>query len=1091
MAKAIKKEPKQEGKLSNSLVLFRYILSLFNGASSLEALSEHLKEPSLEGYDEDNISHYYYELCARLFVNGNNPITEEMLLVYDQNIFRHTQAINQKRRETIKWKYYQYLSLLFTEVYLDMYFNDKEKLVADLNYYLNNVFNFDPKTYHGIGDFKADELNKLVFWSATGSGKTLMMHVNMLQYRHYAEKHNHKINRTLLITPNEGLTTQHLSELTQSGISAWRFSKKTGSLSDHSFVDVIEITKLADKDGDKTVCVDFFEDDNLVFVDEGHRGSSGDQWKANRDKLSKNGFCFEYSATFGQSIAAISNAKTRKDMLEEYAQSTIFDYSYRYFYKDGYGKDYRILNLNDIWNDETLTTYLTASLLNFYQQMRIYNDHATELNPFNIERPLAIFVGGSVTAEKNIAERDVSDIVFLLLFFQRFVLKRAESIDNIARLLNAQHGLIDAKSHPIFRHDAFGYVRDLRMSAEQVYDDILKQLFHCSVSGAQLHMDNLKGVDGEIGLRVGTGEYFGVINVGDTSKLTKKCEAEKINVASAEYNNKSLFETINHADSGITILIGSKKFTEGWSSWRVSMMGLLNVGKSEGSQIIQLFGRGVRLKGYKMSLKRSSELTGALTPESKPKNIRELETLNIFGIKADYMEQFKKFLEDEGLPTNDSDYETFELPIIPMVDLREKKLKYLKVKDGFDFKKDVRVILKAGMIDFSPITLDYYPKIQSLKSAGRASVLDSTNDGKPNEAKLTPEHLAFVDWNKVFFAVVDFKNERSWYNLSLSSDVLKEIAHTTEWYTLYIPEKQMLFEDFGPQTQLWQDLVIMLLKKYVEKAYNNEKSKYNSQHMEVVIIDKDNPNFDEEYLIYLHQELLKDETDNSGFLHSLKQLKEQLKNGTFSQSIRINSSADFEALHILGHLYQPLLYLNQSAFHTDDIDKLIEVKPVALNEGERNFVCDVQRCYDNNQEFFADKELYLLRNKSRKGIGFFDAAGFYPDFIIWLVVGQHQYVSFIDPKGIRNLKGFNDPKIQLYKTIRDVVETNLNDKDITLNSYIVSNTPLSAVKYWADFDADVMKDSHKQIPLFNEHHVYFQGDQKETYVKRILDDMIK
>jgi len=50
------------------------------------------------------------------------------------------------------------------------------------------------------------------------------------------------------------------------------------------------------------------------------------------------------------------------------------------------------------------------------------------------------------------------------------------------------------------------------------------------------------------------------------------------------------------------LLIGSKKFSEGWSSWRVSSMGLMNVGKSEGSQIIQLFGRGVRLKGYQFSL---------------------------------------------------------------------------------------------------------------------------------------------------------------------------------------------------------------------------------------------------------------------------------------------------------------------------------------------------------------------------------------------------------------------------------------------------------------------------------------------------------
>lgn len=57
----------------------------------------------------------------------------------------------------------------------------------------------------------------------------------------------------------------------------------------------------------------------------------------------------------------------------------------------------------------------------------------------------------------------------------------------------------------------------------------------------------------------------------------------------------SYFRAINNPDSNIKVLIGSKKFTEGWSSWRVSTMGLLNVGKSEGSMVIQLFGRGVRL----------------------------------------------------------------------------------------------------------------------------------------------------------------------------------------------------------------------------------------------------------------------------------------------------------------------------------------------------------------------------------------------------------------------------------------------------------------------------------------------------------------
>jgi hypothetical protein len=45
----------------------------------------------------------------------------------------------------------------------------------------------------------------------------------------------------------------------------------------------------------------------------------------------------------------------------------------------------------------------------------------------------------------------------------------------------------------------------------------------------------------------------------------------------------------------------------------------------------------------------------------RPKHIGALETLGIFGIHADYMAQFRDFLEEEGLPTND-DRGEFLLP---------------------------------------------------------------------------------------------------------------------------------------------------------------------------------------------------------------------------------------------------------------------------------------------------------------------------------------------------------------------------------------------------------------------------------------------
>lgn len=1082
MAKKIKKQ-ETEGRLNNSLVLNRYILSLFD-ATSLDALGEHLKDPANEGWDENNVSYFHKILMQRLY--ANSELTEAMLLAYDENIYRHTKVISEKREESVRWKYFQYLSLLFTEIYLDKYFSNKKKLQDDINTFLLEKFNADPNTYHGMTDFTEADLNKLAFWSATGSGKTLLMHVNVLQYLHYAERHRQKPNRILLITPNEGLTNQHFEEFGKSNIGANVFNKNY--FSDNS-IDILEITKLGDTDGDKTVAVDFFEGNNLVLVDEGHRGSGGEAWKQRRDKLCANGFSFEYSATFGQSISAISGAAKRRGMLQEYGKATLFDYSYRYFYNDGYGKDYQILNMNSTWgsslSDNQLITYMTACMLNFYEQQRLYRDNQTALRPFLLERPLAVFVGGSVTADKSIGTQEVSDIVFILKFFQRFIADKQEAINNIDHLLNGSDGLTDKNGHSIFARQ-FVYLRDFpEHEAECIYNDMLGLVFHSSVVGAQLHLDNLKGKDGEIGMRIGNGEYFGIINVGDSNTLAKKCEEAGLNVMSKDYTEKSLFADINESGSMLNILIGSKKFTEGWSSWRVSTMGLLNVGKSEGSQIIQLFGRGVRLKGYKFSLKRSSALSPSQQPESKPKYMRNLETLNIFGIKADYMEQFKQFLEEEGLPTNDSDWEEIGLPIMPVVELKEKRLKCLKIKDGRDFKKDEKVIIKQGMLANTPVALDYYPQIQAMRSEGRKSPFDETN-AILNKATFTHEHLAFIDWNEVYFAVINYKNERGWYNMCVSPEDIRDIAVDSSWYTLLIPERQMQFTDFGNQTAMWQDMLVTLLKSYVEKAYNNVKRLWMSKNMETVYLDNDHPNFEEEYHVLMHKELLKND-DEAGFYAAISKLKQELSEGKFSESIRIANSNEFEALCIAGHLYQPLLYLNERKFKHNDIGKLIEIKPVALNKGERDFVCDIQKFFDNNPVFFEGKALYLLRNKSRKGIGFFDGSGFFPDFIVWLVAGKHQYVSFVDPKGITHLRGFKDSKIQLHKFIREEIEPGLHDEDITLNSYIISDSWLRDVKHWVDFQEH---DSADKLKYFNEHHVYFQGDQKKNYIELMLEDIL-
>jgi len=131
-------------------------------------------------------------------------------------------------------------------------------------------------------------------------------------------------------------------------------------------------------------------------------------------------------------------------------------------------------------------------------------------------------------------------------------------------------------------------------------------LFNAPATAA-LHVENLKGTDGKIALRLGDNAAFGLINVGDASALCKLCGDQAELIVTDKALSDPLFRALDNEVSTVNILIGFRKC---WSSWRVGTMGLMNIGRNEGSQIIQLFGRGVRLKGKDFLLKRSRRLEG-------------------------------------------------------------------------------------------------------------------------------------------------------------------------------------------------------------------------------------------------------------------------------------------------------------------------------------------------------------------------------------------------------------------------------------------------------------------------------------------------
>lgn len=1070
-------------RFADKLILAPWALRQL-GLEDFDRLSDMLRAPEFEGWADDGSSRYVQQLIARLpkLGQGGRTISDDQLRDYDTNIVGHWKHITRKRNlfgQTLYPLYFQYIGLLLTEMYLDRYFQDPSALLASLNGAIAAA-NEQLNARNQMEPFTEPELNKIAFWMATGSGKTLLMHCHIRQYLHHIGKAGRRkdLNRIILLTPNEGLSRQHKEEFELSGIEADYYDKDGATLFTGRGVDIIDIHKLRETSGEKTVAVDTFEGNNLVLVDEGHRGSGGEEWMDKRARLCANGFSFEYSATFGQAIKAATGAK-QKALTQTYAKCILFDYSYKFFYNDGFGKDFNILNLADEHEDETRPLYLTACLLSFYQQCRRFGDGGAALVPYLLESPLMVFVGGSVTGQRQTQED--TDLVQILKFLAEFISNRTESEKRLKKLLERRDGLV-AGGRAVFDR-FFPYLETLFTpdQAGKLFSDILKHVFNAS-GGGQLHIVHLQGSEGEIGLRIGEGNpWFGVVNVGDSKKLCDLCaerrgEDEHYVVDELKFSG-SLFEEIKKPGSGIRILAGAKKFTEGWSSWRVSAMGLMNVGKKEGSEIIQLFGRGVRLKGYKFKLKRTTALDaldfqGEDVPRKHPDHIELLETLNIFGIKSDYMKEFEEYLEEEGV----GDDERRELIFLPTIKLPEfergdLELHIIRPKAEMpDFKKAVKLILASleGKLN-NIVVADWYPRLQKQSSLSRSSA-----EAVMNCEPLRQNHLAFLDWNAVWFELERHKRDKAYYNLLFGPTELRTLMERTWWYQLFIPPGYLDFR--FDKLPLYHDIVVHLLKGYADRFYQFHKREFEAPFLEYQRLTKTDD------LILKQYQLLVKKSEKE-LIRRLRDLSKKFEEGTFE-------TMSFQKLEIFGadhHLYQPLIHLS----HNDGQDSLVKIVPTHLNTGEKQFVNDLESfCKAEAQGKLANTELYLLRNHSSdKAISFFTEAGFRPDFILWLLTEDQpvkQRIAFLDPKGLRNFTdNFNNPKVQFFRRIKDL-QILLKRDEIRLESFLISQTYRHDLRWPNPIDPREQADAS----VYQSHHILGAKDDPATYVAELVKTML-
>jgi superfamily II DNA or RNA helicase len=968
-------------------VLFKYLLNLF-GVNDFKDLQERLRNIQ-EGIDSDGRS-YFMNVLKSL---ENIKISEDDLKRYDENIQSYIRKINYKR-EPVSLKYFQYLAVLFAEIVLDNLKNRKIEFLNELNQFLKE---YKKDNDIELSPFNEDDLRKLAFYMATGSGKTLIAHINYYQFFNY---NLFSPDNILFITPNEGLSKQHFEELQKSGIPCRLY---TGSLSGVSRSErevlIFEITKFVEekKGGGVTLPVSTFEGKNLIFVDEGHKGKRSEEqkWTKVRNKLAENGFVFEYSATFGQILS-----ESNREILEEYAKSIVFDYSYKYFYLDGYGKDFSVLNIStkqtNVSEEEFREFMFIANMLSFYEQLLIYERNKNEATAYNFEKPLWIFVGATVVGKKGkteIEKKEESDVLQVVELIKKAIDSKDWVRKEVELILSGKTNLKNDEGRDIFENK-FGYFKERGINL----DDIYKKIFGGSGS---FKVYEIKKVEGELGLKVGENDYFGVINIGDVSSFKKRLEERGI-IVEQDVISESLFDNIKKEGSKINILIGSRKFIEGWDTWRVSSMCLLNIGVGQGPLIIQLFGRGVRLKGRGMTLKRSND-----------EKVKPLETLSIYGIKAEYLKSFLESIRKEEV-----EFETIEIPVTPKHQNKWDELYTLSKDENKKFEEE---ILRLKVDESLFITVDLLPRISEISSRDRREgIVISQIKTELSGLRFTEDYVNLIDWNKIEQEIYNFKIVRGYWNLIFDRNTLESILLSNN-YKIKVLQNIFEVEDENDINRLGE-IALLVIKKYIDSFYRKYAKQFETENLQYDILKNQAP-----------LSIFEKPTGNYSYVVQVNKRKEKLIKEVKNLVNNIDKLFKDDMLtlpriYFDAHLYVPILLQNK------EIDRIY---PSGLVKSERDFIDGLRNYLKNKKPQF---EVYLLRNFPKRGVGFFNLSGFYPDFIMWIKNNKKQIIVFIDPKGLEHTKGLDDQKIQLKSTLKEI-ERKLGRSDMMLDSFVLSETP--------------------------------------------------
>ncbi len=503
-------------------------------------------------------------------------------------------------------------------------------------------------------------INRMSFWMATGSGKTLVI-VKMIELLHSlmlrGEIPAHDI---LVLAHRDDLLEQlrqHVDEFNTEGRLYIRLKelreyaevrRESPSLFQGQELTVFFYRSDNLSDEQKEKIIDFRNYDNnggwYILLDEAHKGDKEDSKRQQiYSILSRNGFLFNFSATFTDVRDIVTTAA---------------NYNLSEFIRKGHGKhicilrqEVRAFRKGDEYTDvEKQKIVLKALIMLAYT--RQFERRVRKVRADLYHRPLMMTLVNSVNTE----DAD------LKLFFRELVRIGSGGIDQETWNSARQELRDELLEHPgyLFEPDTQVQVNDILL-AHLTQADLLRDVFNVGGPG-EIEVLVRPSDRQEVAFKLKTSDdAFALVRIGDISEWLKQ-ELAGYEI-SQHFTDESYFEQLNHPDSDINILLGSRSFYEGWDSNRPNVIMYINIGVGTDARkfILQSVGRGVRIEPLKNHRKRLRELhtSGVLIGSDATiyaavrDDILPLESVFVFGTNREALNLVISELDQEEKQTGE------------------------------------------------------------------------------------------------------------------------------------------------------------------------------------------------------------------------------------------------------------------------------------------------------------------------------------------------------------------------------------------------------------------------------------------------------